>query len=162
MRYASFWKRLKAYHADAWIVAILTILIDQFIPEASAQGMEDFAQQIQTMQQLTGSGEVASTGDILQSIMRGIVLGLVVSAIYNVAFVASSWQATPGKRWCGIMVVDIKGGRPNLAQSCVRHLACGLSTLMFCVGYLTVIFTREKTALHDVISNTRVIVKESV
>lgn len=159
MRYASFGKRLKAYHADAWVVTFLTLLLDLSVPGASAQGMEEFAQQLQAAQQLAGADPVA-VNSILQVILRDLYIGLIVSAIYNIAFVASRWQATPGKRWCGIKVISANGARPSLAQSLLRHAACGVSSAMFLVGYFTVLWSREKTAVHDILSNTRVIYTE--
>jgi 8-oxo-dGTP pyrophosphatase MutT (NUDIX family) len=92
------------------------------------------------------------------SLVFSLFLSLAVSAIYNIFFVASSWQATPGKRWCNLMVVMKDGSAPSLTQSAYRHAASGISMLLLGAGYLTMAFNREKASLHDLICDTRVVV----
>lgn len=163
-RYAGFWKRLAAYGWDSLIVTILAIVLGAILG-GDAQALT--AQDIQTLvdagllppgtntQTLLAGGVSDMFGGIF-SLSNAFIVAM-VSAVYNIGFVASTWQATPGKRFCGIQVVTVDGGRLTLAQSAIRHAGSGLSLLMFGVGFLTIVLTRQKTALHDVLANTRVV-----
>lgn len=145
VRYASFWKRLNAYGYDIILVQ-LAALAPMFL-------FYDFPslEQLVRMDPLVDRWFSAFTN-----------LCLVISAAYNILLVAGPRQATLGKTHCGIKVVTAQGGRLTLAQSAIRHATSGLSMVLAGLGFLTIIFTREKTALHDMIAQTRVIHKEVV
>lgn len=80
-----------------------------------------------------------------------------VSIAYHTFFIGSSLQATPGKRVMGCMVVTREGKRLSYLHAFGRHLACALSGLTLWIGYCLAGWTREKTALHDMIAGTRVV-----
>lgn len=170
--YAGFWRRFNAYSIDAMIVAVLTFLPDLlFGGSALAQTAEDIEALkqaglipetgdsqalLQTLLAQSGGGE--SLSSMIESSLMSVALAAIISAIYNIGFVASRWQATPGKHWLGLKVVTADGDRLTLAQSAIRHLMSGISVVVLCgLGYLTMPFNREKAALHDMICNTRVI-----
>ena len=171
MEYAGFWKRFNAYGIDGTLVLILSILIDQLFGTAHAQGISpDDLQQLNNAVAALQGGTVdpalqsGAQDAVMRSLMGGSLIPFVndnlfmaISAIYNIAFVASDWQATPGKRWCKIEVVMQDGSRLTWLQSALRHAATGISMLMGGLGYITMFFTREKLALHDIICKTRVI-----
>ena len=90
-------------------------------------------------------------------------LGLAIGLFYHPLFTAGKWQATPGKRLMGCAVVTRDGQRLTYAHAFGRHLACILSWLPFpplCIGFYLAGWTREKTALHDMIASTRVVLVE--
>jgi len=85
-----------------------------------------------------------------------LVLEFIAPFAYEIYFVTSAKQATLGRIVMGIYVGN-KDGSPISALKCVGRLfAEMLSLLIFFVGYLMVGFTKEKTALHDLICETRV------
>lgn len=43
-------------------------------------------------------------------------------AVSGALFEASGWQATPGKRWLGLRVIEAEGRRVELRRAAVRHL----------------------------------------
>lgn len=43
-------------------------------------------------------------------------------AVSGALFEASGWQATPGKRWLGLRVIEAEGRRVDLRRAVVRHL----------------------------------------
>lgn len=143
MRYASFWKRFNAYGTDVLIVQLLALALVLMFTRLPT--LEDFV----TMNQAANDWASGFTN-----------LSLVLSAAYNIYFVAGRWQATPGKRLCRIQVVNTDGSRLTFAQSAIRHAASGLSTLAFGLGFLPAAFTGEKTALHDMLCGTRVVMRE--
>jgi uncharacterized RDD family membrane protein YckC len=85
---------------------------------------------------------------------------LVLSAFYNILMIAGPRQATLGKRYCGIKVVMADGSKPTLLQSGLRHALSGISSVTL-LGFAIVLFTKEKTAIHDIIARTRVVHKEA-
>lgn len=143
MRYGSFWSRVNAYGYDIILVQVFAGLV-----------MWQFAY-FPTMEEWVRMEPAADTW-----VKQFTNLCLAFSAIYNIAFVASDWQATPGKRACKLQVVNRDGSRLTLVQSALRHAASGISTLIGGIGFLFALFTRERTALHDMLCNTRVIRKE--
>ena len=80
----------------------------------------------------------------------------VIHFAFIAGFLASRWQATPGKRLMGIYVGDLEGARLTFAHALGRELAKVPSWMTLGVGFLIVLFTDQKKALHDVIANTRV------
>ncbi len=140
IRYAGFWKRFAAYGYDIIIVQLLA-LIPMFL-----------FYQVPTLEQII---MLAPEADSWFSTFTNSTI--LVSAIYNIGCVASTRQATPGKRYCGIYVIRSDGGRPSLATATWRHITSGISTLMCWLGFLTVAFTREKLGIHDMLAHTRVI-----
>lgn len=75
---------------------------------------------------------------------------------WAVAFEASRWQATPGKRLLGLRVVDAQGRRLDVGRALLRHLAAGLSWLSLNLGH-ALAAVPPHLALHDRLSGTRVV-----
>ena len=78
----------------------------------------------------------------------------------NVAFEASPWQATPGKRALGLRVVDGEGRRIGIARGALRHVAGALSWLSLNLGHAMAALPPRHRALHDVVSATRVVQRD--
>lgn len=166
MHYAGFWRRFVAYGMDASIVQLIAALAIWLLGSgANTETAADYAalsslerlaagsspQEIQAL--LTAGGGLAAAG----LSMGGFFIWAMASGIYNIWFVAGNWQATPGKRWCGIMVAMQDGTRPTLAQSALRWFAGFTSWASLGVGFMMAGWNREKCAMHDVICGTRVI-----
>jgi uncharacterized RDD family membrane protein YckC len=84
-------------------------------------------------------------------------LSFVVSWLYFALFEAGEWQATPGKRVLGLRVVDL-GYRPlTFGQTSARHVCAAVSWLLFGIGFLVIIGSAKKQALHDMMANTLVV-----
>lgn len=78
-------------------------------------------------------------------------------AAYYGYFGGGKWQATPGKRIVGIYVVRTNGELLGCGRAVGRYFAYIPSALIFLIGFIMVAFTRDKTGLHDLICDTRVI-----
>lgn len=168
-RCASFWKRLCAYGYDSLFVTILAIFVGWFLgsaAQAQTPQMEQLQQQIQLLVSLgwlppgtDANNLAASLGPMLSTSIHwsDFLPILLISAAYNIFFLTGSWQATPGKRFCGIYVVSAEGHKLTLAQSALRHATSGISALFFYLPALTILFTRDKLAVHDMICGTRVV-----
>lgn len=76
---------------------------------------------------------------------------------WSILFEQSSWQATPGKRALGLRVADERGHRLKAGHALLRYLACGLSWLSLNVGHAMAALPPRRLALHDRLSDTRVL-----
>jgi uncharacterized RDD family membrane protein YckC len=142
VRYAGFWIRLGAFALDYLIVLILFALAallacgTVFVIAGSARAA--------TEPMLTLAGLLSAAS---------FCFGL----FYYVYFPRSPWQATPGKRLCGIYITRVDGGTINGWLALGRIFAATLSLVPLCVGFFMVGWTRQKTALHDLVCGTRVV-----
>jgi uncharacterized RDD family membrane protein YckC len=87
-----------------------------------------------------------------------LVLASLLAAVYFIAFEASPWQATPGKRWLGLRVIAVAGGPVGVSRAAARFFAGSLSWLSLNLGHALAMFRRDGRALHDLIAGTAVVV----
>lgn len=102
------------------------------------------------------------------------VVGLLVSGSYYSWFIGGPWQATPGKRAVNIHVIHLSGRALTEREAVARFLAYSMPTLpvyssldhqamnvlmmwMMLIWFVPVLFTRERTGVHDLLCDTRVI-----
>ena len=135
--YASFWHRFGAYFIDSFMLsAIQLILLSPAIGGAVLSG--DFEVMI-------GAAGIMN------------VINLIVVLLYFPLMHSSKYQATFGKKWLGIKVVDESGQRISIARAFGRFFSCILSVLTFGIGFLMIFFTERRQALHDKIAKTCVV-----
>ena len=168
--YASFWRRLHAYGVDSLLISILCLVIHWNIgTPALAQTPSIAPEQIEALVAAgflpagTSASNIASAvGAQLADTFSwsDVVLPLIVAAAYNIAFIAGGWQATPGKRLrlFNAYVINADGSKLTYQQAAYRHAASGLSTLLAGLPYLTIFFSRENRAPHDMLCDTRVVI----
>lgn len=140
LTYARFWSRVNAYGYDVIIVQLIAL-----VPLLTLYNFP-------TMEQI-----ILQAPEATQWFATFTNAAIAISAAYNILFTASDWQATPGKRHCNMMVVNVDGSRLTLKQSAIRHAASGISTITLWLGFLPALFTKERTTAHDMICKTRVI-----
>jgi uncharacterized RDD family membrane protein YckC len=84
----------------------------------------------------------------------------VALAVWLFAYYAYSWGAfgkTAGMALLGVRVVRVDGTDLSGRRAVGRTLAFPLSFLFFGIGFLPILFQRERRALHDLIAGTAVI-----
>ena len=80
------------------------------------------------------------------------VASFILVWLYYALLESSPWQATLGK-WCmGYRVTDLYGARISFIRATARHLAIALSVLPFGLGFLLVLVSERKQALHDMVA----------
>jgi uncharacterized RDD family membrane protein YckC len=84
----------------------------------------------------------------------------IICLIYLTYFLASKSQATIGKKITKIYVGNFDGSKLSLQKSLLRSLVAVLTAFTLGIGFLIVIFHKEKAALHDIICKTRVFHKK--
>ncbi|HET7923425.1 MAG TPA: RDD family protein [Rhodanobacteraceae bacterium] len=125
--YAGFWRRFAAWAID-WSL----ILIGGYAFRLVA--------------------ELAGVGD--RQHLTLVILGGYL--LYCATLESSSWQATLGKRALGIKVMNRRGERIGFTRAAARFVAKLLSMLTMFLGFLLVVVTRRRQALHDLIAGTLV------
>ena len=127
--YAGFWRRLAAYAIDYLLVFV-------------ASGV------------LAAAAQVAGLiGESPQQLWLAVLAGYF---LYYVLLESSPWQATVGKRTLGLQVTNLYGERVGLGRAAARFVAKALSVLTLCLGFLFIVVTRRRQALHDLVAGTLV------
>jgi uncharacterized RDD family membrane protein YckC len=137
LKFAGFWMRLLAYVIDVILVYILSFVAGLVL----------------------GVVFIAAGVDGSSSAMQAIIVlvAIAVALFYYIYFLSGSWQATPGKRICGIHIIRVDGRRVTGPLALGRYLSYLISSLPLGIGFLMVAFTEQKKGLHDIICGTRVV-----
>jgi uncharacterized RDD family membrane protein YckC len=152
--YAGFWKRVAAYILDAIILYIPGMLIQKMMGGDAAEAAMKQAQ-------LASPGDpqvmLTALSEFYSTMLPAILIITVITWLYFAICESSVWQATVGKLALGIRVTDMHGQRISFPRALGRYPAKYLSTLIFCIGFLMVAWTRRKQGLHDLIASTLVL-----
>lgn len=132
--FGGFWRRVLATLIDGLILYIPTVIVELALHEWMYGPL----------------GELQRTALIPQAIA---VFG--VWAAYEIPFWISPWQATPGKKLCGMVVTTMDGDRLSLSRAVGRY-ACKCVSGTIIIGSLFIPFTRWRQALHDLMAGTLV------
>jgi uncharacterized RDD family membrane protein YckC len=85
------------------------------------------------------------------------VVNYVLGLAYFVALHAGPWQATPGKRLCGLRLVRDDGLPVGHGLALLRYFALALASLPLGIGLMLAGFRSDKRGLHDMICGTHVV-----
>ncbi|OGV43987.1 MAG: hypothetical protein A2X48_05410 [Lentisphaerae bacterium GWF2_49_21] len=87
------------------------------------------------------------------------ILSMVVGVLFNIFFL-TKYSATPGKMAFGLGLINADGTEKiSWQKSMGRYFAEILGGMMMYIGYIIVVFDKEKRALHDYMCKTRVVYK---
>ncbi len=178
---AGFWQRYLAYSLD-WLLLspLVALLVLPSLGVAWSEGLALNARvQNWLLQQLLLSGDSGPSPWLLAQALQQdptvleparaavariaaafAVAGLktaLCAGLYFIAFEASPWSATPGKRLLGLRVLDSDGRPAGLGRASVRFLAGALSWLTFNLGHAMAGLRRDGRALHDLLAGTCVV-----
>lgn len=143
--YAGFWVRLFAGMFDClFLMPICLILIYIF-----GHGEFESFKIENSLQSYEYLGATAHN-----SFSNFITYG--VGIAYAAYFLSSKKQATFGKRIMGIYVGNPDGSKLSTSKAVARAAAGILTAMTLGLGFVIIIFTKEKISLHDFICNTRV------
>jgi uncharacterized RDD family membrane protein YckC len=92
-------------------------------------------------------------------VLKAQFVGFILNILYEALFLSSSWQATPGKRLMGLKVVDVNFQPLSFWKAAGRSLGKIVSTVILYIGFIMAAFTKNKQALHDIMSGTYVVRK---
>ncbi len=121
---------------------------------------------VQMAQAWLADPALAAAADRLQSALGNILLTLLLlyallALVWSVGFESSRWQATPGKRAMSLVVSSAGGKRLTTGHALQRFLASSLSWLSLNIGHAMAALPPRHLALHDRISDTRILHERS-
>ena len=87
------------------------------------------------------------------------LLFFAVLVLYNASCEALPLMGSPGKKACGLVVVDVDGRRISFLNAMVRSAGKAMSIFLMYTGFFSILFTEYKQALHDLLAKTYVIRK---
>jgi uncharacterized RDD family membrane protein YckC len=132
MAYAGFWKRATAALIDGILLIVCCYIV--LSTAAATQSPEYYA-------------------------IARLICYFVIPWIYFAGMESSFRQATAGKMIVGIVVTDLEGNKISFKQASLRYWAKLISFTILYIGFLMAGFTKKKQALHDMITNSLVIVR---
>lgn len=144
-RYGGFWIRFVAFIADAIVYSIVTSIV--LVPVVMMLGM--------SLMDLAASGDAPAAGGVGVGAVK--LVGFAIPWLYFTLLESSAWQATLGKKMCGLRVTDLNGNRISFLRANGRFFAKILSSMILLIGYLMIAFTAKKQGLHDMIASTLVL-----
>jgi len=89
--------------------------------------------------------------------MLPAVGSILITFLYFTMFESSAIRATPGKFLVGVQVTDMSGGRIAFRTAVIRYFMKIVSGILFFIGYLIALFTKQRQALHDLVAETLVV-----
>jgi len=136
---AGFWVRLLAYIIDQIIVSTVGIVLLLLISN------------------LTLGDYMASTLYIEAAFSWTEYLIIFALEVAYWSFTIGTWGRTAGKALLRIKVVRADGSRVGYLRGVARYLAYFISWFTMGIGFLAIPLTPQKTGIHDLICNTRVV-----
>lgn len=153
-QHAGFFIRLIASFFDTIFLAVPLGIVIYFV---SGGEWFDFGTYWHNMQ-LAMAGDPTALSSQPKTDMRWEMLFELSVLIVTIVFWKQWGGTTPGKRLVGIKIVDSKGYKDiSNKQAITRSLGYIPSTLLFGIGFLMVLFRKDKRALHDLLADTVVI-----
>ena len=143
--FAGFWRRFAAYIIDYVFIAFVTfpILQNLLLYKSSINASVTY-------------NDAVSEGMLLYGIFQ-----ILFTWCYFAGMESSPIKATLGKLAVGIYVVDYSRQRLGFGRATGRHFGKILSGAIFWIGYMMAGFTNQKQALHDMMAETLVVIKEN-
>lgn len=167
--YAGFWWRVLAWLIDSTILSAATML---FQAAAGGSPLDMIRTNPSTghlfnVSYITGGvlpadsmpadgAQIAQAWPLHAPGWPGL-LTLLLPIAYFALLESSRWQATIGKRICGLRVTRLDGRRISLPRAVGRYLGKFVSALILGIGFLMIAWTRRKQALHDLMADTLVV-----
>ncbi|MEA2478034.1 MAG: hypothetical protein QOC87_2233 [Actinomycetota bacterium] len=139
---AGFWKRFVAAIIDGVLLGIVNAGISAA-----------FGQSLVTTTHTNGTSSVH-----IQATGIAFILEIAIAVAYFGYFEGGSTGATLGKKAMGIRVIDFSSGAPiGFGRAVLRYFARFLSAVVCLLGYLWMLWDKEKQTWHDKISTTLVV-----
>lgn len=82
---------------------------------------------------------------------------MVIVWLYYALMESSSHQGTVGKLAVGLRVTDLKGKQISFGKATARYFGKYVSAAIFLIGFLMILFTKQRQALHDILARCLVL-----
>lgn len=144
--YASFWQRAAAGTVD---LLLLFIAYDTLV---TLTGIG-----ISWERELEGLPSMEAMMNPTISFYLNIILTEIFFLFYFVVFVSSPMRATLGMQLLGLTLVDQANNRISWQCALVRYISVTFSMAFLFIGFLMMLWTEKRQALHDQITGTFVL-----
>lgn len=155
--YASPLKRLGGFAID---LLIIMIIFNATIAIANHFGFDSQFNKEQVVLKNQGTPDEMTTVEEVfdaKTFNRVYTIRLIISALYFVLFLSSKKQATIGNMVFNTMVVSTKMKKVTPIIALLRFIALLLNNTIFGLGYFTYFFTKDRSFLQDVLSDSRIV-----
>lgn len=142
LKISSFWRRAAAALIDIIILGILVVLVEIVITKAWKSAFGDSYDSENNMYYLV------------------LLAPFIIAWGYSIGFETDE-GATLGKQALGIKVSLPDGSQPSFLRLTARWLLHGLSIAILGIGFLMALWTKKKQALHDILTGTLVVHKQT-
>ena len=89
------------------------------------------------------------------------IVGYILTVGYFSYLESGAYQATFGKRILGLIVVRSDTGEAiTFKRALARNIVRLINVPIYCLGYLTILFTKKHQGVHDLIARTTVVAAE--
>ncbi len=149
--YAGFLLRLVAYFIDGVLLSIVFFILVLVFMGPVIFELAQMGPDIES--QMTPNMAIGLAGSYAKMLISVIVCGWLYYAVME----SSKHQATVGKLALGLKVTDEFGDPIGFGRATGRYFGKILSSIIFAIGYLMIIFTEKKQGLHDMIAKTLVL-----
>lgn len=85
---------------------------------------------------------------------------IALSLIYFAYMESSNKQATFGKQFLNLKVVNLNNEKISFGRALLRNIARLINIPIYSLGYVTILFTRRHQGVHDIIARTTVVSKQ--
>jgi uncharacterized RDD family membrane protein YckC len=143
--YVGFWRRFGAFFIDVIIIYIIQIIIGIFLSFTL----------ILVYDPIYFDKIIESTGFSI----LGLLMLVTIFLLYFSILESSKNQASFGKQFAKIIVIDNSGKRLSISKALLRAVGKIISMIIFGLGFLMIAFSEKKHGLHDIIAGTDVIHK---
>lgn len=151
LRLASIGKRWLAIIIDGLIVGVITLML------VSVSGA------FVTIEASFLSNDATMISAAVSQFQNDVLtMNLLVSAVYNVAFMTMFNGQTLGKIMLKLRVIKKNGRRIGILDAIIRNVFGYTISGMFLLGYLWAMFDREKQTWHDKLAGTVVVDERAV
>jgi uncharacterized RDD family membrane protein YckC len=154
--YAGFWRRFAAHLLDNLIVSVPFVAI-WFVIVISFVGFGVFTQFSQQNGSVAAAPSVAFVVTVLIAYFSLILGRFLAVWLYHAVMESGQHQSTWGKRVLGLKVTSYTGQRISFGHASGRYFSTLITNMTMGIGYLMVVFTDRKQALHDMIAGTLVV-----
>lgn len=150
---APYGRRVLATVIDFLLVMVPLVLVFAFLGYA----MSDAIMDAWVAAAILSSHENALWGIV--GVLTDVIFwaATVITWLYSASLESGQHQATFGKRWVGLKVIDEGGRRLSFGRATGRHFAKFLSDFTLLIGYIMPLFTERNQALHDKVAGTYVV-----
>ena len=157
LSYARFWRRFMAFFIDCIVLLIVELLPFLIIKYYIGHYMvHNSVYSISSLDEFKQFVEIRNLEETI--FLSWVCCCIIVQWLYFTLSESSLKQATFGKRKVGIIVTDMNGNRISFGRANERYWSKIFSFILF-IGFIMAGFTKKKQALHDIMADTLVVIK---